>query len=235
MSQEKPNITKVIIRAFTKKSFSASSEINKESPYELPINPESYSRSFKLEYDKSKGQGNQGTDAKYKGTSPEELKLEFMFDGTGTVMGNTQKDVSINTQVYDFLETVYFMNGEIHQPKFLKIVWGKSFTFNCVLTNLDINYTLFNRKGEPLRAKVNASLIGFSDPLKRILEEDKSSPDLTHVRTVMAGDKLPLMTHEIYGDDSWYIEVARANNLTSFRKLKPGQEIFFPSIEREIN
>lgn len=228
------NVTKVIIRAFKDKDFNSSSEINPSKPYTLPINPENYSRSFKLEYDTTKGQGSQSTDSKYKGTKPEEIKLEFMFDGTGTVQGNTQSDLSVNDQVYDFLETVYFMEGEIHQPKFLKIVWGKLFTFNCVLTSLDINYTLFNRVGEPLRAKVNANFLGFSDPLKRVKEEDKSSPDLTHVRTVMAGDKLPLMTHKIYGDDSWYIQVARANNLTSFRNLKPGKEIFFPSIDREI-
>ena len=231
---ETQNITKVVIRAFTDKNYSSSSEINQSTPYALPINPESYSRSFKLEYDKSKGQGNQGTAPKYKGTQPEEIKLECMFDGTGTVMGNTQSDLSVNTQVYDFLETVYFMEGKIHKPKFLKIIWGELFTFNCVLTSLDINYTLFNRTGDPLRAKVSASFLGHADDLIRVKKEDKSSPDLTHVRTIMAGDNLPLMTHEIYGDDSLYIQVAKANNLTSFRNIKPGKEVFFPSIDREI-
>jgi nucleoid-associated protein YgaU len=49
---------------------------------------------------------------------------------------------------------------------------------------------------------------------------------------VKAGDTLPLMTEEIYGDDKYYLEVARINNITSFRQLQPGTEIFFPPIEK---
>jgi len=226
------NVTKITIRAFTDKTYST--EINKANPYQLPINPESYSQNYKVEYDLSKGQGNQGTNPEFKGTAPEELRLEFLFDGTGTVQGNTKSDQSVAEQVKEFLNTVYFMEGEIHKPKFLKIVWGLAYTFDCVLTNLDINYTLFSFEGNPLRAKLNASFVNYIEQEKRVKREDKSSPDLTHTRQVTAGDKLPLMTHKIYGDDSWYIEVARANNLTSFRNLKPGQEIIFPSIDRSI-
>jgi len=36
----------------------------------------------------------------------------------------------------------------------------------------------------------------------------------------------------INGDDKYYLEVARINNITSFRQLKPGTEIFFPPIAK---
>jgi nucleoid-associated protein YgaU len=58
------------------------------------------------------------------------------------------------------------------------------------------------------------------------------SPDLTHVRVVEEGDTLPLMAKRIYGDSKYYLEVARVNRITSFRKLKTGQRIFFPPIQK---
>ncbi len=139
-----PNVDKMEIYAFQDKKYN-----KKASPasYTIPINPENYSQNFKVEYDLKKGQGNQGTDPKFKGTAPEALKLEFLFDSTGTIMGNIHNDTPVAKQVKDFLKVVYDMEGEIHKPHFLKIFWGEFLRFDCILTTLDINYTLFNRKG----------------------------------------------------------------------------------------
>jgi len=49
---------------------------------------------------------------------------------------------------------------------------------------------------------------------------------------VKEGDNLPLMTYRIYGDPKYYLEVAKANGIANFRKLKAGQMIVFPPIER---
>ena len=57
---------------------------------------------------------------------------------------------------------------------------------------------------------------------------NKSSPDLTHLREVGAGDTLPLMANRIYGNSADYIKVAKYNNLKAFRQLIPGQKLFFP-------
>jgi nucleoid-associated protein YgaU len=58
------------------------------------------------------------------------------------------------------------------------------------------------------------------------------SPDLTHIRLVKAGDTLPEMCFNIYGDPRYYLDVARQNRLDNFRKLEPGTRIFFPPIEK---
>jgi len=227
-----PNVDKMEIRAFQDKKYNKKA---KNPVFVIPINPENYSQNLKVEYDLAKGQGNQGTDPKFKGTAPEDLKLEFLFDGTGTVMGNILKDTPVAKQVKDFLGVVYDMEGEIHKPHFLKIIWGEFLRFDCILTSLDINYTMFSPKGEPLRAKLNASFTNYIEQEKRVRREDKKSPDLTHIETVEAGDKLTLMTHNIYGDGDLYMKVAKANNLTSFRQLTPGMGIIFPTLDKELN
>lgn len=225
-------LTKVLIEAFTDKKLS-----KKDADYpnfELPINPETYSKNYKVEYEVKKAQGSQGIDAKFTATAPEELSLEFVFDGTKTVQGYTEKLINkkVSVQVSDFLNTVYFMKGDIHKPKYLKICWGEQLVFDCILTSLDINYTLFHQNGEPLRAKLNAKFLNYIEQEKRVLRQDNNSPDLTHVRTVKDGDNLPLMAYEIYGNGDFYIQVAKANSLSSFRNISTGQEIVLPPLEK---
>lgn len=97
---------------------------------------------------------------------------------------------------------------------------------------MDITFKLFKPDGTPLRATAKAKFKGFVEDNLRIAQENNSSPDLTHVRIVKEGDTLPLMTHRIYGDSKYYLEVAKANQISNFRKLKVGQQIFFPPIEK---
>lgn len=225
-------LTKVIIRAFTNKRLT---EKDSEFPeFEVPINPEKYSKNFKVEYEVKKAQGNQGVDAKFKSTAPEELTIEFALDGTKTVEGYSKKhiDKPVSQQVEELLNTVYFMKGDIHKPKFLKLIWGEHLVFDCILTSLDINYTLFHPNGEPLRARINASFLNYTEQEKRVLREDKKSPDLTHVRKVNEGDSLPLMAYKIYGEPKFYLQIARANQMTSFRPIRSGQDIVFPPIQK---
>jgi len=58
------------------------------------------------------------------------------------------------------------------------------------------------------------------------------SPDLTHVRLIKAGDNLPSLCSQIYGDPSYYLAVARANQIDNFRELVPGTNVFFPPLEK---
>jgi nucleoid-associated protein YgaU len=81
-----------------------------------------------------------------------------------------------------------------------------------------------------LRSKLNASFVSGTDLGKQASVKGTSSPDLTHIRTVKVGDTLPAMCQAIYKDSSYYIKVARFNNLINFRKLEPGTEITFPPV-----
>ncbi|MEM7380400.1 MAG: LysM peptidoglycan-binding domain-containing protein, partial [Bacteroidota bacterium] len=98
-----------------------------------------------------------------------------------------------------------------------------------------IEYKLFNKEGKPLRATLKCEFREFKEDEQRVKEENKQSPDLSHVRIAEAGDSLPLMCFKIYGDPKYYLEVARANELTHFRKLKQGQRLLFPPLDKTVN
>lgn len=203
--------------------------------FEVMFNPESYSLSYENVYDKKQGINTTGRKAGYAISKPEQLSLKIILDGTGvstygsSLMGGNTVDVY--KRVQEFLEHTTLMDGKRHEPKSLTIVWG-DLIFKCRLKSLNIQYTLFNNSGSPLRAELDTVFFGDLEQAERLKKENKSSPDLTHSRIVKAGDQLPLLCEQIYGSPHYYIYVAKANNLQHFRDLQPGQEIFFPPIEK---
>ncbi|NER12056.1 hypothetical protein GWK08_01260 [Leptobacterium flavescens] len=225
-------LVKVLIHAYEDEEFRNKSGIS-PNPISLPVNPESFTQNFKVELNQQQGQGNQGTNPDYKGTKPEELKLDFIFDGTRTIEGYKYNgdDHSVKSELEIFMNTVYNMNGEIHRPHFLQVQWG-NFMFPCILSNLDLNYTLFKPNGDPLRVKASTTFLNYVAQRERVARERRRSPDLTHVRQVKSGDRLDLMTHKIYKDSNYVTRVAKANGLTTFRKIKPGRELVFPPIDK---
>ncbi len=229
--EETGQLIKVLIHAYDDEGFQTKSAIS-PNPISLPINPESFTQNFKVELNQQQGQGNQGTNPDYKATAPEELKLDFIFDGTNTIEGYKYNGSgSVKEELKIFMNAVYSMNGEIHRPHFLQVQWGE-FMFPCILSNLDLNYNLFKPNGDPLRIKVSATFLNYIAQKERVAREKKESPDLTQVRQVKAADRLDLMTYKIYNDAKFTTQIARANGLTSFRKVTPGVELVFPPLDK---
>lgn len=200
------------------------------SPIKVLINPDSFTEALKIKYaDKDQGQGASGKQLKYEATEPADLSLEFLFDSTGII--DDQPRANISQDLTDFKQLLTAYNGENHEPPHLKLAWGTAFLFKCRIMDLSINYKLFSSDGQPLRAVAKAVFKKSVEEKKRAAEQKDNSPDLTHVRTVKAGDTLPLLCFDIYGEPGRYLQVAEANGLSNFRQLNPGTEIFFPPIK----
>lgn len=226
----KGELTKLKIDGFGKPDYSDSPQT-----YEALLNPESFSIQYKTEQNAEQPEGSTGTELKFSKILPQQLNLSLLFDGTGVIKssksGKTIKnqESGVAEEIENFKKVVFNFDGENHEPKYLKVYWGV-LNFKGRLTNMDIEFKLFKPNGAPLRAIVKVELLGSIDEELRLAEENKSSPDLTHIREVKEGDTLPLMTHRIYGDPKYYLEVARVNKILNFRKLKVGQKIFFPPL-----
>lgn len=219
-------LVKLKIEAFSNPSCTASVG----SPLSVMFNPETYSRNYKVQYNDSNVVGENNTTLLFRGMKGSEMKLKLTADGTG-VVPLPKGITNVDGYIQKIKDLVYSFKGSEHRPSFLKIVWG-SLSVICVCKALDVTYNLFNPDGSALRATIELTLSETIDFKTKAKEAQKSSPDLTHIRTVKAGDTLPLMTYRIYGDSSYYLEVARANNLGSVSAIKPGDQIYFPPIKK---
>ena len=228
---ENGKLEKMLILAFeTSEDAENGGKAEAKDSFEALINPETYTLEYKVKTADGQGQGTSSAQAKFEYTMPEELTFEFLFDNTGIIDGKAKKD-GIFEDVNHFRELLTKYQGSSHEPYHLKLVWG-NLIFKGRAIEVGITYKLFNPDGQPIRAVVRVKFKGSIEEKKRSAKENKSSPDLTHLRKVKAGDTLPLMCYRIYGDPRYYLSVAEVNGLGNFRFLTPGMELVFPPLEK---
>ncbi|MEM0938994.1 MAG: hypothetical protein AAGI25_04290 [Bacteroidota bacterium] len=207
--------------------------------FEAMFNPESVRRNFTNKFHKITDPNSLEGIVAFTGVIPSTIQMKLIFDGTGvdefgaTLVARLLKPrKSVAERVDEFRNLLVNKKGKVHRPMYLTIQWGKTLDYHCSLISLNINYTLFDRSGDPLRAELDVSFVGDDPPEESKKKAALQSPDLTHYRMVLEGDQLPLMCDQIYGSSLYYLMVAKANDLDDFRHLKPGQEIYFPPIEK---
>ncbi len=231
MPDNSKTLSKLIIHSYDKNDFKVE---DKSKLFTTPINPESFTKNYKVELDTKRGHGQSSTNPQYKSSAPQELRIEFILDGTKTLEGYTDEynKLDVHDQLKKLLTCVYDINQEIHRPRFLNVQWGSEINFNCVLSSLDINHTLFNPNGSPLRVKINAAFIHYVSPEERAKAKENKSPDLTHYKKIKEGDRLDLLTYSVYNTPGYFLQVAKINGLTSVRRLTPGAEIYLPPLDK---
>lgn len=217
-----------------------------EEAFSVLINPETVNEKYQVVYKEAAADGSTSAELKFSKIAPKSYVVDLIFDSTGILQDDgglgtnlfADNDTpTVPEQIEVFKNVVLNYKGDLHQPRYCVILWGptaEDTLFRGRLTDLDITYTLFHADGTPIRAKAKATFKESITHKEQADDQQKNSPDLTHVRVVKEGDTLPLMTHRIYGDPKYFLEVARVNKLTNFRKLKVGSRIIFPPIDKTV-
>jgi hypothetical protein len=195
------------------------------NPVTVGINPASYAQSQVIHYTEDKAAGDKPQPQIFNRPGEPTLKLELILDGTGAVPGASVK--SVDEQIFDLRRIMMQIDGQ--GPHYLMLLWG-TLVFRGRAQSLDINCTLFNPDGTPLRAKANASFFGLNMNKKGKATKAKGPEARTSLK-FLDGDTLPAMCERLYGDSKYYVAVAAANGLTSCRDIKPGTALIFPPMD----
>ena len=204
------------------------SEIKERKPFTVMLNPDNLTFSASIEYN-HKQDTEYTAYSVYKTQSAPTINIPTIhFDTTGVIPKTEwpQGCTTVKQMVTNLKKVIYDFDGKSHQPPVVQLTWGKN-TYTVRVTKFNVKYTLFDVTGEPVRAEVSIGARYFYFEWKLA---EKSSPDLTHLVEVKAGDTLPLMCDRVYNDSSYYLQIARINGLTNFRNLKPGTMLEFPPI-----
>lgn len=212
--------------------------VDESQTFTVMLNPVSYSHEHAISYNTEGALGNAGHHQKFNVYKPERVSFEIPLDGTGVVAplkgskGAAAQAGSVDdvkTQVVKLKDIVYKYDGDKHKPNDVRVSWGSLVFIGC-LDKLSVSYTLFKPTGEPLRAKIKVSFLSTVSQAEEALATNKTSPDLTHLVEVTAGDTLPLLCHRIYKNSAYYLEIARINGITNFRNIRPGTRLNFPPL-----
>lgn len=196
------------------------------------VNPASYTHDYGVKYVDRQGPGSSGASDAFNKVGRETVSFDLVFDATGVITppnGGAFPPDGVATLVERFKDLTVTLRGKLHRPNILKLKWA-TLQFDCVLTKLNVSYTLFQPDGTPLRAKLSVSFRSYASEKALNEKADTNSPDMTHLVTVLAGDTLPALCERIYGSSRYYLGVAAANGLADVRRLRPGAQLLFPPL-----
>ncbi|MFQ3212658.1 MAG: hypothetical protein ACI9XJ_002060 [Marivirga sp.] len=221
-------LTKMVIVGYKDPKYKSKIGGKEESAFTMQVNPSEYSFDFKSLGNQPQTLANNKQRDKSTIPDAKKLDLNFYLDATGVIPGC--KDVA--EAIEKFKKICAVVNGSIHTTNYLKVYWAKGLAFPCKLETLTIKYQMFNPNGIPIRAHLKAKFKEFIDPETAAAKTNTNSPDMSHIRTIEAGDTLPAICYDIYGDPSYYLQIAEINNILDFRNLKPGSKILFPRMQK---
>lgn len=204
------------------------------SKFELQLNPTEFNETVENGVDDDEELAGGGTQYSRSPTFKKTTwKFSFILDNTGAVPKPPPGCFLSGTSVAVSIDKLYTMfvdpDKETHTQPYVKGVWanGDLSIFGKVNT-MDVDYTFFDGKGIPLRAKVDM-VINSHDAEDGALFR---SPDISRMPKIIEGDHLVDLCRKYYNDHTYYMKIAQVNKLNSFRKLRPGMSIEFPPISK---
>lgn len=162
-----------------------------ESEFEVMFNPESLSERFGSQFVPRDKADSNYQEYNHQKSVPQDLNLKIILDNTGASNFSVEylpvfknNNDSIHDKVNAFISTTWDLKEQ--KSKKLTLKWGK-WKFHCFLKNVNINYTMFNRSGDPLRAELDVSFVGRNE--KNYNERVKASKKDNIKKTMGTDDK----------------------------------------------
>jgi hypothetical protein len=211
-------LAKLTIEAYKKQTFE---DADRDTTYTVLFNPTDYTLTRSNNYNRAQAAGTSRPSTSSGSGNPDQLTIAFFFDGTG-VVGDAGP---ITDRVVSFLDLMKY-RGDEHKPRYLWVRWGP-LSFRGVMKSASANFTLFDREGEPLRAKISAAFEQVVEDGERASIERAASPDLHRVWRVREGEGIDAIAFEAY-----WRAIAGVNRLENPRGLVPGQLLQLPPKER---
>lgn len=165
--------------------------------------------------------------AEFKKAGAQKLKLSLIFDTY-----EDKGDVSeVTTKLWKLMEVKTRPEGDETKkipPPHVAFEW-KGFKFVSVITNMTQKFTLFDKNGTPVRAKVDITFLQDQDPGKHGNQNPTSGGGpIERVHKVIGGDRLDVIAAQVYGDSTKWRMIAERNGITNPFKLNVGTLLAIP-------
>jgi hypothetical protein len=198
---------------------------------ECMFNPTEYTFSKQNEWVRSNTFGGDMPQVEFSKGQPATLTMDLYFD---TYI--KRSDVRKHT---DKIWALTYVDPDLKDPKtkksrppMVRFQWGKSWTFDAVITSISQHFTLFLSDGTPVRAKLSVTFQQIKDG-KKLKPQNPTSGGTggERVWTVSASDTLAWIAFKSYGDSTVWRRIADANRLANVRQLVPGTVLVIPNAE----
>lgn len=218
------------------------SATGKKSVFVCQFNPDELQINTRGKFTTIERQGEDSPIVQFMGGSASKLDLTLYFDTSmsyeiksGLIFTKPKKTAAKDVSVYTkALMSMVRIEGKVHRPPVVTFCWG-ALEFSGYVNNVAVNYTMFEKGGMPVRAKVVFSLISMelspqgTAKLSSKLSV-KESPDRTKCIVLTADSSLWDIAEREYGDASYWREIARANHIMNPLDVPSGTQLKVPAL-----
>ncbi|HEX2914633.1 MAG TPA: LysM peptidoglycan-binding domain-containing protein [Chloroflexia bacterium] len=194
------------------------------------FNPEKYTITRTIGWQQQSIKGQNVPPSEFTGGGPSKMDLNLLFD---TSFETTAKDVRTDTKkLWDAtrVETDSNDTSNKGQPPHIVFIWGRSWTFEAVITSLSEEFILFNEDGIPIRSNIRIQLTQVKDDTSFGKQNPTSGATPGKVYTVREGDRLDLIAAQYYKKPMLWRYIAEHNDIDNPRQLVPGQQLIIPPL-----
>ena len=228
------NVTRKLTGNAVLTIYTAQGEVNSLA---CQFNPDEYQLTARVKYSTQQRAQQDSPIIQYIGGDITTLNLPLLFDTSDTsevtlglvsttVKHNGATDVS---QYIDVLLQLVMISGEIHHPPMVEFTWG-SLNISGLTQKSDVKYTMFEKGGMPVRARVNLMIIAPNATSVHESANPLESPDRTKCRVLSQGSSLWSIAQAEYGDAGLWREIARANGIMNPMDVPVGTVLKVPAL-----
>ncbi|MCI4670772.1 MAG: hypothetical protein MRZ79_21735 [Bacteroidia bacterium] len=223
-----------VIRGF-EKAEELSQQNNPLAEFSAMFSPENFSILNSFNFDSAQSDGETGSEHKFRNVGPRDFNFDFEIDATGAA----DEILDVKEQIDKFKAATGFkrlggFTSNERRPTFLSVSWG-TFSVRCVLKDMEVDYTLFDDDGKPLRATIKAKFSEYKTLLRQIRENPAFEQVATQIRSAVdlenAGKRLDTLAHEVYGNVNSLVDMAKANGVNTLRDLSGLGDLELPPID----
>jgi predicted Zn-dependent protease len=194
------------------------------------FNPEEYSFSKQNSWTEGTTTGSNMPELEFSSGQPATLQMQLFFDTYAL-----RKDV--RAEYTDAIWALMMVDENLKdtrsqkaRPPMVRFQWGRSWSFDAVITSITQKFTLFLGDGTPVRATLDVSFRQIKDT-KKLKPQNPTSGGIGGERVwrVEDGDTLAGIAYQCYGDPTDWRPIAAANGLRTVRRLRPGTLLTIPN------
>lgn len=198
-------------------------------PIECMFNPAQYTFTRSNSWNADGGGGTNMPMVSFSKGEPTTLNMELWFD---TYAAGTDVRTNYTDKIWELMNVDSSLadrkTGK-SRPPMVRFQWGRSWTFDAVITQLTQEFMLFLGDGTPVRCKMNVTFTQIKDTGKLKPQNPTSGGDSAdEIWRVGAGDTLAGIAYQSYGDPNQWRRIADANQLRNVRRLTPGMLLVVP-------
>jgi hypothetical protein len=193
------------------------------------FNPQTVKLSRKSNWKTQPGKGSpKQPKPQFTGTDPETLEAQLLFDCFDS-LGGAQQPVEEAVQRIMAWTCVpeHAYSAGTPQPPTVTFSWGTGLTFPGYVTDLSVNYLMFDTDGTPLRATIDVKMQKVPD------DQPATNPTSGGIigrrcAQIGDGDTLSSVAQREYGDPNLWRALAAANGVEDPTRLPVGARLLVP-------